>query len=84
MKEDKHYWRRLMRSRPFKFKRNHEKGEFPWVAVRQVERNGVCVTFTSTGKTLADVKEFAAQVRYAERCGKLLSEIRPPDLENQI
>ena len=55
----------------FKFKRNNDKGGFRWTAQSEIERPGFYRGFTAVGKTLADVKEFAALVRYCERTGKL-------------
>lgn len=57
----------------FKFKRTHNKGGFQWIAESEIDRPGLYRTFTAVGKTLADVKEFAALVRYCERTGKLES-----------
>ena len=47
----------------FTFKRNHDKGGFPWTAHSEIERPGFYRGFTAVGKRLADVKEFAALVR---------------------
>src|ERR1039458_5254385 len=68
----------------FRFKRNNEKGGFPWKAESEVERPGFYRGFTAVGKTLADVKEFAALVRWCERTGSLerLSEMHPPGFES--
>ena len=55
----------------FKFKRNNDKGGFRWTAQSEIERPGFYGGFTAVGKTLADVKEFAALVRRCERTGKL-------------
>jgi len=65
--------------RQFKFTRNHDKGGFPWTAQSDLERPGCYRGFTAVGKTLADVKEFAALVRWCERTSKLecLSEMHP-------
>ena len=45
----------------FTFKRNHDKGGFPWTAQSEIERPGFYWGFTAVGKRLADVKEFAAR-----------------------
>src|ERR1035437_4525847 len=70
----------------FKFKRNNDKGGFQWTAHSEVERPGFYRGFTAVGKTLADVKEFAALVRLCERTGSLerLSEMLPPGFENRM
>jgi hypothetical protein len=70
----------------FKFKRNNDKGGFQWTAESEIERPGFYRGFTAVGKTLADVKEFAALVRSCERLGSLerLSEMHPPGFENQM
>src|ERR1041385_1976321 len=70
----------------FKFKRNNDKGGFQWTAQSEIERPGFYRRFTAVGKTLADVKEFAALVRYCERTGTLerLSEMHPPGFENRM
>jgi hypothetical protein len=64
----------------FKFKRNNDKGGFQWTAESEIERPGFYRSFFAVGKTLADVNEFAALVRYCERTGSLerLSEMHPP------
>jgi len=71
--------------RKFKFKRNTDKGGFQWTAESEIEREGSCRVFTAVGKTLADVKEFAALVRWCERTGTLerLSEMHPPGFEKR-
>jgi hypothetical protein len=63
------------------FKRNTDKGGFNWTVESTIERPGFYRGFHAVGKTLADVKEFAALVRLCERTGKLdqLSEMHPPD-----
>jgi hypothetical protein len=72
--------------RQFKFKRNHDKGGFPWTAHSEIERPNFYRGFTCVGKTLADVKEFAALVRRCERTGSLerLSEMHPANFENRM
>jgi hypothetical protein len=59
----------LMLVRQFKFKRNNDKGGFQWAAESEIEHPGFHRGFHAVGKTLADVKEFAALVRYCERTG---------------
>jgi hypothetical protein len=70
----------------FKFKRNNEKGGFHWTAESEVERSGFYRDFTAVGKTLSDVKEFAALVRYCERTGLLerLSEMHRRGFEKRM
>ena len=72
--------------RSFKFKRNTDKGGFQWTAGSEIKRPGFYRGFTAVGKTLADVKEFAALVRRCERTGLLerLSEMHPPDFESRM
>jgi hypothetical protein len=72
--------------RKFKFKRTNDKGGFRWIAESEIDRPGLYRAFTAVGKTLADVKEFAALVRYCERTGTLerLSEMHPPGWENRM
>ena len=67
----------------FKFKRNRDNGRFQWIAESVVEAPSFYRGFTAVGRTLADVKEFAALVRWCERTGKLerLSEMHPPGFE---
>jgi hypothetical protein len=55
----------------FKFRRNNEEGGFQWTAESEIERPGFYRGFTAVGKTLSDVKEFAALVRRCERTGKM-------------
>ncbi len=64
----------------FKFKRSTDKGRFSWSAESDSERSGIAPGFYAAGKTLTDVKEFAALVRWCERTNLLerLSE-RYPD-----
>ena len=70
----------------FKFKRNNDKGVFRWTAHSEIERPGFYRGFHAVGKTLADVKEFAALVRLCERTGSLerLSEMHPPGWEKRM
>jgi hypothetical protein len=70
----------------FKFTRNTDKGGFQWIAQSEFERPGYYRGFTAVGKTLADVKEFAALVRWCERTGKLeyLSERHPAGWEARM
>jgi hypothetical protein len=70
----------------FSFKRNNDKGGFQWTAESEIERPGFYRGFTAVGKTLADVKEFAALVRYCERTGTLerLSQMHPPGWEKRM
>ncbi|MGO9258354.1 MAG: hypothetical protein ACLQU1_18855 [Bryobacteraceae bacterium] len=42
-----------------------------WTPKSEIERPGFDRAFTAVGKTLADVKEFAALVRWCGRTGKL-------------
>ena len=72
--------------RQFKFRRNHDKGSFEWTAQSEIERPDFYRGFTAVGRTLSDVKEFAALVRWCERTGCLerLSEMHPPDFENRM
>src|ERR1035441_6860772 len=53
----------MMLVKQFRFKRNNDKGGFQWTAHSELERPGFYRGFTAVGKTLADVKEFAALVR---------------------
>ena len=70
----------------FKFKRIHDKGGFQWMAQSEIETPGFYRGFTAVGKSLADVKEFAALVRLCERTGGLerLSEMHPPGFESRM
>jgi hypothetical protein len=72
--------------RQFKFKRNAGKGDFRWTAESETERAGFYRGFTAVGKTLTDVKEFAALVRWCERTGSLerLSEMHPPGFQSRM
>lgn len=76
----------FMLVKKFKFKRNHYKGGLPWTAESEIDRPGFYRSFHAVGKTLADVKEFAALVRLCERTGKLerLSEMHPPGFEKRM
>src|ERR1035437_4977311 len=76
----------LMLVKHFKFRRNNDKGGFQWTAESEIERPGFHRGFYAVGKTLADVKEFTALVRYCERTGSLkrLSEMHPPDFEKRM
>ena len=77
---------RLMLVKQFKFKRNTDKVGFQWTAESEIERPSFYRGFTAVGKTLADVKEFAALVRMCERTGSLerLSEMHPPGWETRM
>ena len=70
----------------FKFRRNNDKGGFRWTAESEIERPGFHRGFHAVGKTLADVKEFAALVRFCERTGSLerLSEMHPLGWEKRM
>src|ERR1035441_118239 len=70
----------------FKFKRNSDKGGFQWTAESEIERPGFNRGFTAVGKSLSDVKEFAALVRWCERTGRWerLSEMHQPDFEERM
>ena len=70
----------------FTFKRNHGKGDFQWTAQSEVEAPGFYRGFTAVGRTLADVKEFAALVRWCERTSSLerLSEMHPSGFESRM
>lgn len=70
----------------FKFKRNKDQGGFPWTAESETEGPGFHRSFFAVGKTLADVKEFAALVRRCERTNSLerLSEMHPPGFESRF
>jgi len=70
----------------FKFKRNNNQGGFQWTAESEIERPDFYRGFHAVGKTLSDVKEFAALVRYCERTGTLerLSEMHPSGFENRM
>ena len=77
---------RYMLVRQFKFKRNHDKGGFPWTAESEIERPGLQRGFHAVGRMLSDVKEFAAMVRRCERTGGLerLSEMHLPNFEDRM
>jgi hypothetical protein len=70
----------------FTIKRNRDRGGFPWTAQSEVERPGFYRGFTAVGKSLADVREFAALVRWCERTGSLerLSQTHPPGFEKRM
>lgn len=70
----------------FKFKRNTDKGGFRWTAESETEAPDFYRGFTAVGRTLADVKEFAAIVRECERTGSLerLSEMHPFGFESRM
>ena len=72
--------------RQFKFKRNHDKGGFQWMAESEFERGEVYRGFHAFGKTLTDVKEFASIVRRCEQLGVLerLSARHPPNFERRM
>jgi hypothetical protein len=76
----------LMLVKRFRFKRNNDKGGFQWTALSDIELPGFYRGFHAVGKTLADVKEFAALVRYCERTGSLerLSEMHPQGWEKRM
>lgn len=70
----------------FKFKRNRDRGGFPWTAESTIERPGFYRSFTAVGKTLSDVQEFAALVCWCQRTGTLerLSELHPSGFEDRM
>jgi len=70
----------------FKFKRIHDKGGYHWIAESTIERPDFHRGFTAVGRTLSDVKEFAALVRHCQRTGTLehLSEMHPPDFDRRM
>jgi hypothetical protein len=74
-----------MLAKRFTFRRLLDKGGFVWIAESEIDRPGLLRGFTAVGKTLADVKEFAALVRWCERTGTLerLSEMHPPGYESR-
>ena len=47
----------------FKFRRNSDKGGFLWTAQSEIERPGFYRGVTAVGKTLAELKDFAALAR---------------------
>ena len=51
----------------FKFKRNHDKGDFRWGSGIPRSNAPVSMRVTAVGRTLSDVREFAALVRWCER-----------------
>jgi hypothetical protein len=76
----------MMVVRRFNFKRNGDKGGFQWTAESRIERPGFYRGFSAVGRTLDDVKEFAALVRWCERTATLerLSEMHPPGFEKRM
>ena len=70
----------------FKFKRNSDRGGFRWTAESAIETPGSYQGFYAVGKTLADVKEFAALLRWCERAGSLerLSAMHEPGFESRM
>ena len=70
----------------FKFKRVRDIDGFEWIAESEMEVDGGHRVFTAVANTLADVKEFAALVRWCERTGSLerLSEMHPPGFESRM
>jgi hypothetical protein len=70
----------------FKFKRINDTGGFRWAATSEIEGPGFYRGFTAVGKTLADVQEFAALVRWCARTGSLerLSEMHPPGFRDRL
>ncbi len=75
-----------MLAKRFTFRRCFDEGGFAWIAESEIERPGFHRGFTAVGKTLADVKEFAALVRWCERTGTLerLSELHPSGYEKRM
>ena len=55
----------------FKFRRVRDGNGFDWIAESELERDGRYRGFVAVGKVLADVKRFAALVRWCERTGKI-------------
>ena len=55
----------------FKFRRLRDRGGFDWIAESELVRLGRYRGFCAVGRTLADVKRFAALVRWCERTGKI-------------
>lgn len=72
--------------RKFKLRRNQDQGRYRWTAESEIERPGFYRGFHAVGKSLSDVKEFAALVRWCERTGKLerLSEMHPEGFESRM
>lgn len=70
----------------FTFKRCHDSGAFRWTAESHREGPGFYFSYFAVGRTLADVREFAALVRWCERTGRLeqLSEMHPPGLLDRM
>ena len=69
-----------------KFRRNSDQGGFHWRPNPRSSAPASIRGFTAVGKTLADVKEFAALVRWCERTGTLerLSEMHPDSFEKRM
>ena len=76
----------MMLVRKFKLNRSTDKGGFQWTAESEIKRPGFYRGFHAVGKTLANVKEFAALVRWCERTGTLerLSEMHLPGWEKRM
>ena len=57
-----------------------------WTAESEIERPDIYRGFQAVGKTLIDVKEFAALVRWCSRTGVLehLSAMHPLDFEKRM
>ena len=72
--------------RQFQFARHRDRGGFCWMATCRIERPGFYRGITAVGKTLADVRTFAARLRWCERTGTLerLSEMLPPGFETRL
>ena len=68
-----------MRQQVGPVRRATRRGGFQWTGNSEVQHPGFHRGFTAAGKILADVKEFAALVRWCERTRTLerLSEIVP-------
>ena len=54
-----------------KFVYTNDKGGFDWTAEYEIDRRGFYRGFTAVGKTLSDVWDFGAIVRWCERSGSL-------------
>lgn len=55
----------------FTFKRIRYGDGYNWIAESEFEKDGRYRGFTAVGRNLADVKRFAALVRWCERTGKI-------------
>ena len=55
----------------FKFRRVRDRDGFNWLAESEHESGGRYQGFCAVGRTLADVKRFAALVRWCERTSKI-------------